>query len=126
MGAWWCGDDERVDVRQSIVDVGVGGNAVIDLLTPVIDASEALVYPDDRRHTGCGPEHAYMPRPPVTHADDAYPESLRLDRHIVPLCPVHAVLACRSRLSGSGRRPGRRLIVANHAARLPPGGLCAC
>src|SRR5215813_1153154 len=95
MSGWWCGDDDRVDVGQRVVDVGVGGNAVIDLLTPVVDAREALVHADDRRHAGRGRKHAYVPRPPVTDTDDAYPESLRLDRHTVPLRPVRTVLAFR-------------------------------
>ena len=82
-----CCDDNRIDVRQGILDVGVCGNAVIGLRMAVTDLGEPLVYANDRRYPGRGSQHADVPRTPVTYADDADPDSPRSRPHIqLPAC----------------------------------------
>jgi len=71
MAGWRCGDYERINMRQGIVDVGVYGNAVICLLLSAIDLGKPLVHADDCRYPGRGPQHAYVPRAPITYSNDA-------------------------------------------------------
>ena len=83
-------------MRQCLFEVGVHGHAVIYLLLPVIDPGKPLVHAHDRRYPGRGPQHPYMPRAPITHSYDAYPNSIGLHSHTTPL-----VLNLRLALSGT-------------------------
>lgn len=81
MAGWRCRNDNRVNVRQGIFDIGVCGNTVIDLRNSLIDLAESRVHADDRRHPRCGSQHADVPRSPITYADDADPQPFRLHLH---------------------------------------------
>jgi hypothetical protein len=61
MAGWRCGDDDRINMRQGIVDVGVYDNTVIHLLFSIIDLGKPLVHADDRRNPSRRPQHAHMP-----------------------------------------------------------------
>ena len=58
---WRCRDNDRIDVRQRILDAGKCGNAVVNLLTSIADAGEALVYADDCRYPCRRPQDPHMP-----------------------------------------------------------------
>lgn len=81
MAAWRCCNDNRINVRQSIFDISVCGDIVIDLRNSVIDLAEPLVYTDDRRYTRCGSQHANVPRSPVTYADNADSQAFWIRPH---------------------------------------------
>ena len=65
-------------MRQGFFKVNIYGYAVIYLRSPVIDPGKPLVHPHNRRYPGHGPQHAYVPRAPITHSHDAYPNSIGL------------------------------------------------
>jgi hypothetical protein len=48
MAGWRCRNDDSIDVRQGIRDIGVYGNTVIDLRKSVIDLAEPRVHADNR------------------------------------------------------------------------------
>jgi hypothetical protein len=73
MGGWRRRNDDSVDVRQGIFDIGVCGNTVIDRGNSIIDLAESLVHADDRCYPGCGSQHADVLRSPITYTDDADP-----------------------------------------------------
>src|SRR5579875_3442456 len=45
-------DDDRVEVRQGVVQIGVGGNSVLGQLRTGIDPGKPLVYRDNVRYPG--------------------------------------------------------------------------
>ena len=58
---WGCRDDNRIDMWQRILNAGIGGNAVVNLLTFIADSGEALVYAGDCRDSRRRPEDPHMP-----------------------------------------------------------------
>ena len=44
VACWRRRDDNRVDVRQRILDAGIRGNAMVNLLTSVTDFGKPLVH----------------------------------------------------------------------------------
>jgi hypothetical protein len=88
MAGWRCGDYERINMRQGILNVGVYANAVIDLLLSAIDLGKPLVHADDCRYPGRGPQHAYVPRTPITYSNDADANSVWLHSNLSPLVSV--------------------------------------
>jgi hypothetical protein len=81
------GNDDRVNTRQGILDVGTCRDAVLRLPAAVTDLSEPLIDADDFGYPGRGTKHADMPRTPVTHPDDADPDPARSRPHIPPPLP---------------------------------------
>jgi hypothetical protein len=68
---WRRGDNDSVDMWQGILEVAIGGDAVLRLLAAVTDSSESVVDADDARYPGRGTEHPDVLRSPITHSDDA-------------------------------------------------------
>src|SRR5690348_9554450 len=94
MARRWRGNDDRIDMRQDILDVGVCGDVMLKLLTAVTDLREPLVDANDSCHPGRGTKHADVPRTPIAHSDDADPYSPRARLHVSP--PLTLVLRSRA------------------------------
>ncbi len=69
-------------MRQSVLEVGIGRDAVLGLPTAVADLGKPLVDADDSGYPGRGTKHPDVPRTPVPHSDDADPDSSRSRPHI--------------------------------------------
>jgi hypothetical protein len=63
-------------LNSYVVKTGRYNNTLIGLLLSIIDLGEPLIDADDRRHAGRRPQHADVPRTPITHSDDAGPNSV--------------------------------------------------
>ena len=87
VACWRRRDDNRVDVRQRILDAGIRGNAVVNLLTSVTDFGKPLVHARNRRDPGRGPQDAHMPRAPITDPNHCHSDSIRFFPHYAP--PPH-------------------------------------
>jgi hypothetical protein len=59
-----------------VVKTGIYNNILIGLLLSIIDLGEPLAHADYRRHAGRRPQHADVPRIPITRSDDADPNSV--------------------------------------------------
>ena len=65
-----------VRAEQLRCQTGIYNNTLIGLLLSIIDLGQPLIDADDRRHAGRRPQHADVPRTPITHSDDAGPNSV--------------------------------------------------
>jgi len=59
----------------------------------IIGMSESLVHGDDLGYPAYGSQGVQVPRPPITYADDAYPDPARLLTHAAP-CPEQSIPLC--------------------------------
>ena len=74
-------------LNSYVVKTGIYNNTLIGLLLSIIDLGEPLIDADDRRHAGRRPQHADVPRTPITHSDDADPNSVWSHCASHPPCP---------------------------------------
>ena len=93
VAGWRCGDDDRINMRQGLFEVGIYGHAMIYLRLAVIDLGKPLVHADHRRYPRRRPQHAYVPRTPITHSYDADPNSIGLHLHQTPPCRASSPLS---------------------------------
>jgi hypothetical protein len=74
-------------LNSYVVKTGIYNNTLIGLLLSIIDLGEPLIHADDRR-AGRRPQYADVPRTPITHSDDAGPNSVWSHCASHPLVPV--------------------------------------
>ena len=76
-------------MRRALQRIGVSGHVAVDQPRWAYVAPEALVHPYDRRDARGGPQHADVPRTPITHANNGntYPISLQMHRCPPPFTP---------------------------------------
>ena len=63
-------------LNSYVAKTGIYNNTLIGLLLSIIDLGQPLIDADDRRHAGRRPQRADVPRTPITHSDDAGPNSV--------------------------------------------------
>ena|SRR5580693_8550462 len=80
VGCWRCGNNDRIDMWQGLLDVPIGGDSVLDLVFPAVDTSEPLVHGDDLGDSSRGPEHPDVPRAPIADTHNTDTDLLRSHR----------------------------------------------